>query len=87
MDSVQRTIDGKVLSQILALPKSLQNIRVSVTVTPAEEEKIPKIKRSELLAKLPGSKTEALTGILDPETDMTLDEIRAERRMRYERPD
>jgi len=87
MDSVRQIIDGKLLSQVIPLPKSLQNILVEVTVTPAAKKAMPQINRNELLAKLKGSKTEALTGILDPKTDMSISEIRAERRMKYERPD
>jgi len=80
VETVRQFIDGKVLSQVVVLPEALQNALLEIIVRPVEEKTKPKITRAELEAMLPGSRTEALSGILKglPEA-LTLEQIREER--------
>jgi len=50
----------------------------------AEEKSKPILTRDELRNQLRGSHTEFLSGVLLPQPDMTLEELRAERRAKYE---
>ena len=87
MESIQQIVDGKTLSQIIPLPESLRSILVKITVTPAAEKSKPALTRTELRNQLRGSHTESLSGVLQSQPDMTLEELRAERRTKYERLD
>jgi len=87
MESIQQIVDGKLLSQIIPLPESLRSIFVKITVMPAVESAKPMITRSKLRKQLQGSHTESLSGVLQPQKDITLEELRAERRTKYERID
>ena len=52
--------------------------------TPAAVKKPDvKISRAELLSKLSGSHTEAITGIIEVDHDISLEEIRMERLKKY----
>ena len=88
MEAMRQIVEGSLLNQVIALPKSLQNILVEVTVKPVIEEAKPeKLTRNMLRAQLQGSHTESLSGILPADMDMTLEELRKERRTKYERAD
>ena len=86
MDTIHQVVDGKVLNQVIVLPKQMQNILVEIIVRPAAVKAThrPKLSRSELRALLSGSHTEALSGAIKTNTNMTLEEYRAERRRKYE---
>ena len=78
MEPIQQIVDGKTLSQVIPLPESLQSMLVKITVTPAVEEFTPRLTRNELRKKLHGSHTESLSGILQPQPDLTLDKLRSD---------
>ena len=87
METIHQVIEGKALSRVIDLPKSFQNILVEITVKPSVEKVKPMLTRDDLRAKLRGSHTEALSGILKQQPNITLEEIRKERRAKYERID
>jgi hypothetical protein len=86
METVRQVVDGRVLGKVMTLPKPMQNIFVEVVVTPLEKPTKPKMTRAQLQAKLKGSHTEALFGVLQNDST-TLKDYRAERRAKYERVD
>jgi len=84
VDIVSQIVDGRILSQVMTLPVNLQNILVEVTVKPAAQNvKQPSLTRSALKKQLKGSHTESMLGIL-PAVNISLVELRAERRLKYE---
>ncbi|MCL2321569.1 MAG: hypothetical protein FWC47_05605 [Oscillospiraceae bacterium] len=84
METVSQIVDGRLLSQVISLPKTLQNILVEVTVRPATQNpKQPILTRSTLRKQLQGSHTESLSGVL-ASVSLSLDELRMERRMKYD---
>ena len=90
METLHQVIEGRVLSRVLNLPMSFQNIMVEITVTPVVKDSKPMITRDGLRAHLNGSHTEILSGILKKQsdvTDITLEELRQERRIKYEHID
>ena len=87
METIHQVIEGKILSQVISLPKSFQNILVEIIVKPSVENNKVTLTRENLYAQLRGSHTESLSGILKTQPDITLDEIRKERRVKYERID
>ena len=87
MEAIRQIIDGKILNQVIALPKPMQEILVEIVVKPVEKKARPRLTRSELRKRLRGSHTESLSGALKTNASMTLKELRAERRLKYERVD
>jgi hypothetical protein len=87
MEALHQIIDGKILNQVIDLPKPMQDIFVEVIIKPAQKQVKPKIARGELRARLRGSHTESLSGAIQTTGDMTLEKLRAERRVKYERAD
>ena len=87
MEVVHQFIDGKILSQVITLPKPMQEMLVEIVVKPAKKNEASSLSRSELSKLLRGSHTESLTGALVASDNMTLKELRAERRLKYERID
>ena len=84
METVSQIVDGRILSQVISLPKTLQNILVEVIVKPAAlNTKQPVLTRNTLRTQLQGSHTESLSGAL-PSVSLSLDELRKERRMKYD---
>ena len=84
METVNQIVDGRLLSKVISLPESLQNILVEVTVKPADQNEIqPNLTRNMLRKSLQGSHTKSLLGIL-PSADLSLKELQAERRAKYE---
>jgi hypothetical protein len=81
MEAIHQVIDGRILNQVISLPKPLQEVMVEIIIKPAATKSKLTMTRSELRARLRGSHTESLSGALRANTDMTLDELRAERRM------
>jgi len=93
MEALRQIIDSNLLDGVISLPEDFKNKKVEITVSLKEENKVkhekkvmPLIKRSELDALLKGSITESLIGIF-PQSDMTLEDYRAERLKKYERTD
>ena len=84
METIHQIIDGKILNQVITLPKSMQDILVEILIKPASEQEKQVLTRSELRAWLRGSHTESLSGVIQANSDMTLEELRTERRSRYE---
>ena len=82
METVSKIVEGKVLSKVIELPKSLHDILVKVTITPATENTNPTISRSELRKKLGGSHTEHISGILKAVEDVDIEKLREERRIK-----
>ena len=87
MEVIHQIIDGKILNQVVALPKPMQEILVEIIVKPADKKERLLLTRSELRKRLRGSHTESLSGALQASANMTLNELRAERRLKYERVD
>ena len=87
MEVVSQVVEGKLLNQVIPLPLSLLNVLVEVTVKPASQKDIPPLlTREALRRKLKGSHTQSLAGVL-PSVNLSLEELRAERRLRYENLD
>ena len=90
MEKIQQIVKGNVLNKVIAIPKSMQNMLVEITVVPVKQAtKQPKarITRDGLRARLNGSHTEYLIGALQFHKEISLEELRAERRSKYERTD
>ena len=87
MEAIRKIVDGKILNQVIALPEAMQNTLVEIIVTPVENRTHTTLTRSELRAKLRGSHTESLSGTLPSNAEITVAELRRERRMKYERAD
>ena len=87
MEAVKQTIDSKLLSGVISLPKNFQNKKVEVIVFLTDEKTIlPKLTKSDIDNMLKGSITESLIGSI-PQSNMTLDDYRAERLKKYESAD
>ena len=85
MTAVRHIVDSNLLSQIVELPKSFRSKQVEIIVMPVVQSKIKQqVTRSQLNALLDGSHTEAISGILTSDDDMALEDLRAERRAKYE---
>lgn len=84
METFHQIIDSKVLSQVIELPHSLQDILVEITVMPVVVNAAPGMTRSQLRSQLHGSHTESLSGVLQSQAEVVLEDIRKERRTKYE---
>jgi len=85
MNAVRQVVNGDTLAKVIKLPKHLQSRQVEIIVMPVEQNvRRRPITRSQLEALLSGSNTEALTGALPAEFDVEIDQIRIERRAKYE---
>lgn len=84
VETLHQIIEGKILSQVIELPNSFRDMLVEVTVKPVIEQTKPNLSRSELRAQLDGSHTELLSGVLQPQTEIILEEMQKERRTKYE---
>jgi hypothetical protein len=84
MEAVRHIIDSSVLDAVISLPASLRHKKVEIIVMPtAEESSIPVMSASMLDDMLEGSLTQSLLGSV-PHSDISLDEIKAERLAKYE---
>lgn len=87
MEAVRQIINSDLLTGVISLPKGFQNKKVEVIVFLKEEKTIlPSLTKNDIDVMLKGSVTESLIGVL-PESDMTLEDYRAERLSKYERAD
>ena len=90
MERIQQVVEGNVLDKLIPMPKSMRDGLVEITIVPltqATPKPKPHFSRNELRELLGGSHTESLTGILQVPHDISLKELRAERRGKYERDD
>ena len=87
MDAIHQIIDGRILNQVITLPKPMQDMFVEIIIRPAKKQAKPTLTRNELRKRLSGSHTELLSGAIQTNMKMTLRELRAERRLKYERVD
>jgi len=79
MRAVKRIVDGKILSQVIELPRSFQNQQVEVIAYPvARRSPMPQMTKKEIADLLKGSVAESIAGIL-PDNGLSYDEMRAER--------
>ena len=87
MEAIRQIIDSRLLNGIISLPKNFQNEKVEIIVFLKEEAtSIPKLTMNEIDNMLKGSVTESLIGAA-PQTNMTLEDYRAERLEKYESVD
>ena len=87
MEAVRQIIDSKLLSGVISLPKDFKNKRVEIIVFLKEEETtMPKLTMNDIDEMLKGSITESLIGSV-PQSNMTLEDYRAERLKKYESVD
>ena len=84
MKAIRKIVEGNVLNQVIDLPVEMQNTLVEIVIAPVEKSINTTLSRSELRAKLPGSHTQMLTGVLPSSAEITIAELRKERRMKYE---
>jgi hypothetical protein len=80
METISKIIEGSILNKIVELPKSLQDGLVKITITPVDKDVKPVISRSKLHAQLKDSHTNHLSGILQEQENISLEELQAERR-------
>ena len=87
MEAVRKTIDSRLLKGVISLPRDFQNKKVDVIVLLTEEKKekptLPKLTMNDIDEMLKGSITESLIGSV-PQSNMTLEDYRAERLKKYE---
>ena len=87
MQTISQVVEGRVLGQVIALPKHLQDVKVRITIAPIAEKKTQLLTRSSLRSRLKDSHTAALTGVLKQAANVDFKELQAERRAKkYERP-
>ena len=83
MNSISQVVEGRVLGQVITLPKSLQESMVRITIVPIADKEVKKTKkvtRKMLQDSLKGSIVEEISGILKDAGNIDLKEMRAERR-------
>jgi hypothetical protein len=87
MEAIRQIVDGRLLSDIIALPRHYQNKKVEIIVIPMEEESGKlSFTRDEIDEMRKGSITEKLIGAL-PDIGKSLEDYRAERLSKYEHID
>ena len=75
MEAIRKYIDASSLMSVIALPEKLRNRKLEVLIFPADEEK--EIKGKDDVESV----VQSLIGVI-PDTDMSLEDIREERRQR-----
>ncbi len=80
MEAIRRYIDASSLMSIMALPETFKNRKLEVLVFPTDEQESKKEKIDI------ESVVQSLIGVI-PDVDMTLEELREERRHKYETVD
>ena len=84
MEAVKQIIESKLLNGVISLPKNFQNKKVEVIVFLNEEKTVmPKLTMNEIDEMLKGSVTELLIGSV-PQSNVTLEDYRAERLKKYD---
>ncbi len=80
MEAIRRYIDASSLMSVMTLPETFKNRKLEVLVFPTEEQEAVKGKMDI------ESVVQSLVGAI-PDTDMSLEELREERRHKYETAD
>ncbi len=80
MEAIRRYIDASSLMSIMALPETFKNRKLEVLVFPTEEQESKKEKIDI------ESVVQSLIGVI-PDVEMTLEELREERRQKNETVD
>lgn len=78
MEAIRKYIDANSLMAVMALPEAFKNRKLEVLVFPMEEQEPEKTDIESVV--------ESLIGAI-PATDMSLEEMREERRIKYETAD
>ncbi|MCL2518701.1 MAG: hypothetical protein FWF15_09080 [Oscillospiraceae bacterium] len=87
MEAVRQIIDSNLLNGVISLPKDFQNKKVEIIIFLKEEKTgLPIFTKNDIDAMLKDSVTESLIGVL-PQSDLSLEDYRAERLSKYERTD
>ena len=84
MEAVRQIINSNLLNGVISLPKDFQNKKVEIIVFLNEEKTaMPKLTMNDIEEMLKGSVTESLVGSVS-QSNMTLEDYRAERLNKYE---
>ena len=84
MEAFKKVINSDLLNGLIMLPKSFQNKMVEIIVFLNEESTtLPKLTMNNIDEMLKGSITESLIGSV-PQSNMSLEDYRAERLKKYE---
>jgi len=87
MEAVRQIINSNLLNGVISLPKDFQNKKVEIIVFLNEEKTaMPKLTMNDIEEMLKGSVTESLVGSVS-QSNMTLEDYRAERLNKYELAD
>ena len=78
MEAIRKYIDASSLITVMALPETFKNRKLEVLVFPMEEQESEKTDIESVVQSLIGA---------IPATDMTLEQMREERRLKYETAD
>lgn len=78
MEAIRKYIDASSLMTVMALPETFKNRKLEVLVFPMEEQESEKTDNESVVQSLIGA---------IPATDMSLEEMREERRLKYETVD
>ena len=78
MEAIRKYIDASSLITVMALPETFKNRKLEVLVFPMEEQESEKTDIESVVQSLIGA---------IPATDMSLEEMREERRLKYETVD
>ena len=78
MEAIRKYIDASSLMAVMALPETFKNRKLEVLVFPMEEQESEKTDIESVVQSLIGA---------IPATDMSLEEMREERRLKYETVD
>ena len=87
MEAIKQVIDSKLLNGVISLPKNFQNKKVEIIIFLNEEKTtMMNFTMNDIDEMLKGSVTESLIGAV-PQSDLLLNDYRAERLKKYERTD
>lgn len=78
MEAIRKYIDASSLMAVMELPETFKNQKLEVLVFPMEEQESKKTDIESVVQSLIGA---------IPATDMSLEEMREERRLKYETVD
>ena len=84
MEAVKQIIESRLLNGVISLPKNFQNKKVEIIIFLNEEKTdMPKLIMADINKMLKESITESLIGAV-PQSNMALEDYRAERLKKYE---
>jgi len=87
VEAVKQIIESRLLNGVISLPKNFQNKKVEIIIFLNEEKTtMMNFTMNDIDEMLKGSVTESLIGAV-PQSDLLLDDYRAERLKKYERID